>query len=106
LVDQIRSKNFMFGRTAAPVLELSSAPFNTQFGMQKRGDFKVQGRWVDLGGNQALSGPALKQLPEPTLAEELNDEIPDFATEDTPPFDIEANSTPAAQPEPKRKVRF
>ena len=43
LVDQIRSKNFLFGRTASPVVELASAPFNTQFGTQKRGDFRVMG---------------------------------------------------------------
>jgi len=78
LIDQVRSKNLMFGRTAAPVVELASAPFNTQYGMQKRGDFKVMGRWLDLSGaDQTLSGPSLKALPEPTLAQELNDKIPD-----------------------------
>lgn len=88
LIDQIRSKNFLFGRTASPVVELASAPFKTQFGTQKRGDFRVMGRWVDLSGNQLVTGRAdkqlpepnlvetLKQLPEPALAEELNDEIP------------------------------
>jgi hypothetical protein len=107
LIDQVRSKNFMFGRTASPVVELASAPFNTQFGMQKRGDFKVlDRRWVDLNSSQALSGAALEQLPEPSLAQELNDEIPDFGAGNDAPFDLEVAATPpAAQPAPKRKAR-
>jgi hypothetical protein len=107
LIDQVRGKNFMFGRTASPVVELSSAPFNTQFGMQRRGDFKITGRWLDLGGGQALPGPsAPKPLPPPTLARELNDEIPDFSSE--PPLDLEADATkPAvtARPAAKAKAR-
>jgi hypothetical protein len=106
LIDQVRSKNFMLGRTAAPVVELASAPFNTQYGMQKRGDFKAIGRWVDLGGGQALPNAAPKQLPEPSLAEELDDEIPDFGAKDAAPFDLEADSTPpASQPVAKAKAK-
>jgi hypothetical protein len=84
-MDQVRSKNWMHGRSGSPVVELASAPFNTAFGMQRRGDFKALGKWLDLSGSdQALSGPGLKALPEPTLAEALDDEIPDFGTDDPP----------------------
>jgi hypothetical protein len=53
-----------------------------------------------------LSGSALKQLPEPTLSQELNDEIPDFGTKGDAPFDLEANATLVAPPPAaKRKAR-
>jgi hypothetical protein len=107
LVDQIRSKNFLFGRTAAPVVELASAPFNTNWGMQKRGDFKVLDRpWFDLSGDSALPGSAPKQLAAPTLAQELNDAIPDFGVKEDAPFDLEADPTPVTPPRAaKRKAR-
>jgi hypothetical protein len=78
-----------------PQVELTWAPFPTRYGMKKRPEFKVVG-WYDLpanGGGGTLappepskqlpltSGPnpaqpvAPKQVKEPTLAEEMNDEI-------------------------------
>jgi hypothetical protein len=107
LIDQITGKNFVFGRTASPVVELASAPFPTQRGMQRRGDFKVLDRWMDLGGGQVLPGPsAPKPLPAPTLAQELNDEIPDFSSE--PAFEFEAAvepAKPAVAPRPASKAK-
>jgi hypothetical protein len=104
LINQIHGKHFIFGRTVSPVVELASASFPTKWGMQKRGDFKQTGRWVDLDGNQALSGPALKELPAPTLAQELNDAIPDFGAKNEA-FDLEADAGPVTPPPAKRKAR-
>jgi hypothetical protein len=99
LIDQVRSKNFFFGRTASPVVELGSAPFNTDYGMQKRGDFKVLDRpWFDLSGSQALPDSSPKQLLAPTLAQELGDQIPDFGAKDDAPFVLEADATPVTPP--------
>ena len=98
LMDQIRSKNFLFGRTASPVVGFASAPFPTQYGMQRRGDFQVLDRpWVDLNGGPTLPGPtAPKQLPEPSLAAELNDTIPDFGPEEDMPFELGENDVKSA----------
>jgi hypothetical protein len=105
LIDQVRSKNFMLGRTASPVVELGNAPFNTQFGMQKRGDFKVIGKWLDLSGvDQILPGPSLKALPEPTLAAEFDDEIPahDKGRPWDDPIDDLIEDKPQAKSTPKQ----
>jgi hypothetical protein len=67
-----------------PQIELSWAPMPTKYGMRKRPDFKVVG-WIDLSGGSSLpppSGPKQlppvqpKQVQEPSLKEELNDDIP------------------------------
>jgi hypothetical protein len=74
-------------------VELTWAPFPTRYGMKKRPEFKVVG-WFDLSaGGGALPPPdppkqlpptsgansappaAPKQVKEPSLAEEMNDQI-------------------------------
>jgi hypothetical protein len=80
------------GQTVYPVIVLSSAFMKTRFGGRQRPHFQIV-RWVRLGGEgdevKALplpQPPPRSDLPvveEPSLREELNDDIPDFENEET-----------------------
>jgi hypothetical protein len=72
---------------AGPVVTLSDAHMNTRFGGRQRPHFNVV-RWIELGGEGALStgkplaiegGAAaiVHEVEEPSLREELNDDLPD-----------------------------
>lgn len=68
-----------------PQVEPTSAPMNTRFGPRKRPEFRIPG-WFDFGAGGGLALPAsglmqlspveLQRVTEPTVAEDLNDEIP------------------------------
>jgi hypothetical protein len=92
------------GANTYPVITLSDVFFPTRFGGRQRPHFKIV-RWIRLGGEggevEALpppSTPAAKPAPqttaepelplttvkEPSLAEELNDDIPEFEDKPSP----------------------
>jgi hypothetical protein len=89
------------GANVYPVVTLSDTFMNTKWGGRQRPDFKIV-RWVRLGGEEgagsvlALEPPTspttpptaatakpvdlpLSEVAEPTLKEELNDDLPDFS---------------------------
>jgi hypothetical protein len=81
------------GPNVYPVVTLGDKFMNTKYGGRQRPFFVIK-RWVRLGGEggevEALPAPAPPKTPqqaldefakpvaEPSLREELNDEIPDF----------------------------
>jgi hypothetical protein len=92
------------GATVCAVVTLSDTFMNTRFGGRQRPHFIVK-RWVQFGGEKpalavptaeppkAESLPGVKAVAEPSLAEQMNDEIPPFDD----PVDIdtpEASSPP------------
>jgi hypothetical protein len=83
------------GQNVYAVVTLSDKFMKTRFGGRQRPHFVIV-RWIMLGAEEkaALPAPA-QEVKEPTLAEELNDEIPDFA--EAPPWTT-APETPATPP--------
>jgi hypothetical protein len=101
--DRIKNMRRFRGEHVYPVITLSDAFMNTRFGGRQRPHFKIV-RWVRLGSGggqvEALPPPPppmtkpadepapsqpdlpLHEVKEPSLAEELNDSIPDFGNED------------------------
>jgi hypothetical protein len=85
LKDEVVWMRKMRGQAVVPQVVLTSAPFKTGYGMKKRPDFKPVA-WFDLsgGGPTAVQAQAPKALPpvaptpvkEPSISEEMNDEIP------------------------------
>ena len=80
------------GQTVYPVIVFSNAFMKTRFGGRQRPHFQIV-RWVRLGGEgdevKALPLPQpppqsdLAVIEEPSLKEEMNDEIPDLGKEET-----------------------
>lgn len=66
-------------------MTLSDKHMNTRFGGRQRPHFCVV-RWIELGGDGKLQSPkplaleggatGLREVKEPTLAEEMNDDLP------------------------------
>jgi hypothetical protein len=98
-VRDLRDKTMWMRRLRGPnvhaVVLLSDTFMNTKWGGRKRPHFKIV-RWVSLGSEstqaEALPPPPspqttsqsdlpLNEVKEPSLAEEMNDEIPDFGNE-------------------------
>ena len=73
LADQIKR---MRGKhpDAVPLVELGAAPMSTRFGKKSKPTLKVVG-WRTTAANVVIEQPE-RQLPPPTAAEELADEIP------------------------------
>ena len=136
LRDKLMWMRRLRGPNVYPVIALSNTFMNTRFGARQRPYFKIV-RWVRLGGEggevEALPPPpssataqsapvtqtsAQSDLPlvtEPSLAEEMSDEIPDFGNENeespkvsAPPFPTSRRNlekqakTSARKPPPKR----
>jgi hypothetical protein len=90
--DRIKNMRRFRGEHVYPVITLSDAFMNTRFGGRQRPHFEVK-RWIKFGGKrgevEALPPPAhptqpelpLNEVTEPSLAEEMDDEIPDFGNE-------------------------
>jgi len=84
LKDKVKMMRALRGERVVPVVELSSKPMKTQFGIKQRPDFVIHD-WRNLGGPQTVSAPAAKaptaieRIGEPvkpvSIQEELNDEI-------------------------------
>jgi len=99
-VRDLRDKTMWMRRLRGPnvyaVVLLSNTFMNTKWGGRQRPHFKIV-RWVSLGSEdgqvEALPPPPpppqttsqsdlpLNEVEEPSLAEEMNDEIPDFGNE-------------------------
>jgi hypothetical protein len=86
LRDQTKWMRKLRGRVVYPTVKLGHTFMKTGFGGRQRPDLVVQ-RWVTFGGDggdvKALPtpGPTLspsQEVERPSLAEELNDAIPDF----------------------------
>ena len=78
LLDKVKWIRRLRGENVFPRVELDVAPMKTRFGMKKRPDFKIL-EWVDLNSGTPLpaaDAPQLQKVEEPTVAEDLNDEIP------------------------------
>jgi hypothetical protein len=78
LVDKTQWMRRLRGENVVARVELDVAPMKTRFGMKKRPDFKIL-EWVDLNSGTPLpaaDAPQLQKVEEPTVAEDLNDEIP------------------------------
>jgi hypothetical protein len=94
------------GQNVYAVVTLSDKFMKTRFGGRQRPHFVIV-RWIMLGAEEkaALPAPAQEEVKEPTLAEELNDEIPDFGAQapmaeapKTPEPETAAPETPATPP--------
>jgi hypothetical protein len=132
LVDKTTWMRRLRGPNVYAVVLLSDTFMNTKWGGRQRPHFKIV-RWVSLGGEggqvEALppptpppqQAPAQSELPlngvkEPSLAEEMDDEIPDFESEkaespkvSAPPLPTPRRNlkkpakTSARKPPPKRR---
>jgi hypothetical protein len=97
------------GEKVCAVVTLSDTFMNTQFGGRQRPHFIVQ-RWVRLGGGEqpALAAPEPPSLPglevvaEPTMSEQMKDEIEDDF-DDSP--DINAPKPAAVSVQPTSAVK-
>jgi hypothetical protein len=83
LRDRVKAMRMLRGEQVVPVVELGNKSMPTKFGTNKlRPDFTIV-EWAHLG--PPATAPALSheigtKVEAPTLAEELNDSIPDFDT--------------------------
>jgi hypothetical protein len=96
VVDKTNWMRSFRGSRVYPVVTLSDKFMNTRFGGRQRPHFIIK-RWIKLGGEggevEALPPPKpalqttsqsdlpLNEVKEPSLAEEMDDEIPDFGSE-------------------------
>lgn len=86
LADKVRWMRRHRGPNVNPVVTLSDTHMRTRFGGRQRPHFNVV-RWIGggPGGDDAELKPPkspvlpLREVKEPSLAEEMNDEIPDLA---------------------------
>jgi hypothetical protein len=96
LRDKLMSMRRLRGPNVYPVVTLADKFMNTKFGGRQRPHFVIV-RWVRLGGEggevEALPPPAAAppaqqpaQQDLPPVAEELDDEIPDFGESAPPPW--------------------
>jgi len=82
LNDRVEMMRALRGANVAPVVKLDSRPMKTQFGTRLRPELTIA-NWVGFGEDttpalehKATDAPALKEVPEPSASEVLNDEIP------------------------------
>jgi hypothetical protein len=82
LRDKVQWMRRLRGQNIYPVVTLSDKFMKTRFGGRQRPHFVIV-RWIALGGDNvtALPAPPLREVESPKLAEDLNDEIPDFDAE-------------------------
>jgi len=100
-IGDLRDKSVWMRRTRGPnvfpIVTLSDVHMNTRFGGRQRPAFKIT-KWTRLGGEggeevAALPAPQKTTVAEPTLAEDLNDALPD---------DLAPSKKPAAKSNGKR----
>jgi len=105
LKERVKWMQTLRGSAVVPVVELSSKPMKTKYGVKQRPEFKVD-EWRDLGALQAAPAqPALehmgKPVKEPSLKEEMGDEVPwDTKGDEVPDLGERHFSSDAA---PKKK---
>ncbi|MGB9388823.1 MAG: hypothetical protein WCB70_02345 [Xanthobacteraceae bacterium] len=90
------------GEHVYPIVSLTDKFMNTRFGGRQRPHFVIV-RWITLGADEkaALPAPA-REVKEPTLAEEMRDQIPDSADQGAPwddalPADLQPPGEPAIE---------
>jgi hypothetical protein len=75
---QTGNMRMLRGARVVPVITLGNKLMRTNFGSRLRPEFVIQ-EWREFGApSPALTAEAGKKIAPPTLAEELNDEIPSF----------------------------
>jgi hypothetical protein len=90
------------GGQVCPVVTLSNTFMNTKFGGRQRPHLVIK-RWIALGGGEqplpapeaAAGAPGVTTVEEPSLAEQMDDEIP--------PFDDPPDIVPKQPDQPTRK---
>jgi hypothetical protein len=114
------------GPNVYPVITLADKFMNTRFGGRQRPHFVIK-RWVSLGAEggqvEALPSPSpppkpadesvpqttsdlpLKEIKEPSLAEEMEDEIPDFENENAESSKVAAPPLPNPRRNPKKPAK-
>jgi hypothetical protein len=89
LSEQTRMMRTLRGASVVPLVKLDSAPMKTRFTANKQRPAFTVVEWRYLGGGNG-GAPAIEHKPTPvepvTLAEELDDAIPNWVTEENPPF--------------------
>lgn len=108
LKDKVQWMRKLRGQNVYAVVTLANKFMKTRFGGRQRPHFIVT-RWITLGADEqtALPAPA-HEVKEPTLAEEMNDSIPDGEApwNDELPDDLKppkAEAPKAETPQPKNK---
>jgi hypothetical protein len=81
-VESLRNKTgnmrMLRGARVVPIVTLGNKLMQTNFGSRLRPEFVIQ-EWRELGASSpAIASELRKKIAPPTLAEELNDEIPSF----------------------------
>jgi hypothetical protein len=119
--DRIKNMRRFRGEHVYPVITLSDAFMNTRFGGRQRPHFQIR-RWIKHGGEggqvEALppptpspqQAPAQSELPlnevkQPSLAEEMDDEIPDFESEKAESPKAAAPPLPTPRRNPKKPAK-
>jgi hypothetical protein len=79
LKDRVKNMRTLRGDRVVPLVELGNKPMPTKFGTKPRPDFIVV-EWRNLGSPvaPALTPEIGTKVEPPTLAEEMDDEIPNF----------------------------
>jgi hypothetical protein len=113
LVDKVKWMRKFRGGQVSPVVTLSDIFMNTRFGGRQRPHFIIK-RWISLGADEKLlpaptspaseaEAPKAEPLPgagtveEPTLSEQMGDEMPPWNdSPDIPPATTEKKQPPAA----------
>lgn len=80
LKERVQVMQALRGQSVAPIVKLTSMPFNAKMGPKQRPRFEII-EWRSFGPSPAaMEGPKAPQIgkpvKEPTLAEELNDALP------------------------------
>ena len=77
LQSRVKWMRALRGDKVVPVVELSSKPMKTQFGLKQRPEFKIDGEWRELGTlAPAQDMPSIEHIGTPTLQEEMADAVP------------------------------
>jgi len=80
LADRVANMQRLRGGNALPVVKLEAKPMKTKFGTKQRPEFTIV-EWREIGGTgeevKAIEHqPIGKPVAQPTVSEELNDQIP------------------------------
>jgi hypothetical protein len=125
LRDRIMWMRRLKGSDVYPVVVLGRSWMNTKYGGRWRPTFIIK-RWVRLGGSQAEALPpspvtpptsiaapvqqvapqsGVPEVPEPSLKEELNDEIPNFNKPVSPPKQTASKPAPNLKTTARRDLK-
>jgi hypothetical protein len=75
---QVGNVRMLKGTHVVPIVTLGNKLMTTNFGSRLRPEFVIQ-EWREFGApSPAIASETSKKIAPPTLAEEMNDEIPSF----------------------------